>query len=582
MSDAIESLTFDSDVLVVGGGLAAAFAAIKAREAGATVTLVDKAFFGRSGCSAVASGVMRAFLPGDDLDLWVSNSGGGATTRPFVNNDLLRRVTLMSGDIVRQMEGWGVNWIKEGGKFHRLGSVDVGGGPANVMMEDGGPAMMIAVRAEVLRRGIRVVNRVLVNDLLTVDGGPGSAVVGAIGMHARTGQIYIFQSRAVVMATGPLMVPFHRRDGAGRGRGMPIDLAGDGHAAMLRAGAVLGKLELGSSAIVPWHLFCAPGLEMLMAVGGPGIFVNAAGERFMVSRDIHSDMRARSAVGLSMLREMREGRGPVYLDISSIGADKRHLLDRVIPIVMKNFEAVGFDVEHDRMPYSVVVMSTHSVGGGGAAVDERMATSVPRLFAAGNCTDGAYMSMQQNLTDCAAMGWFAGENAAREALDGAEQPPDKQQISDRIQALNAPMLRNGGLSYAELRDRIHQLYATQMGMTVDGERGAGILETLKSFIAHELPKGRATEPREACRIHSLRNFAQMLVPVVTTIIHRKESRGNVLREDFPMIDNEQWLAFTQLRQRPDGSFEIWDKRVGVPANIAPAVTRHPFFEDAVS
>ena len=572
----------ETDVLVVGGGLSAAFAAVKARETGARVLLVDKAFFGRSGCSAVASGVMRAFLPGDDLDLWIKNSGGGATTRPFVNNELLRKVTLLSGEIIREMDEWGVRWLKHGAEYQRVGSVDVGRGPANVMMEGGGPAMMMAVRGEVIRRGVEVVNRVLVNDLLTADGKmpSGAPVVGAVGMDTRTGQVHVFRARTVVMATGPMMVPFHVRGGAGRGRGMPIDLAGDGHAAMLRAGATLGKLELGSAAVVPWHMFAAPGLEMLLALGGNGIFVNALGERFMVATDVNRDMRARSAVGLSMLREMREGRGPVYLDISDFTPDQMRLLYTVIPIVMRNFEAVGFDPARERTPYSVIVTSTHSVGGGGAAVDDRMATSVPRLYAAGNCTDGAYMSMQQNLTDCASMGYFAGTNAGAEAKSASALPPVAAQVEAFVEALQAPSKRRQGPSYPELRQRIHDLFANTMGMVFDRSRCENILSILNTFLKEELPQAAAAEARDVCRIHSLRNFAETLCAVVTAVNHRTESRGNVLREDFPLIDNQHWLLHTRLKRDGAGGFEIWDEPVKNANVVPPTAAPHPFFAEA--
>jgi adenylylsulfate reductase, subunit A len=584
LMDPVDIKSIETDVLVVGGGMAAAFAAVKARETGARVTLVDKAHFGRSGCSALASGVMRAYFPGDDLELWIANSGGGATTRHFVNDDLLRKATLLSAQIVSELEEWGVRWLKHAGKFERLGSVDVGSGPANVMMEGGGPAMMLAVRAEVIRRGVDVINRVMINDLLTADGQDftGSDVVGAVGMDTRVGHVYVFNARTVVMATGPMMVPYHQRSGPGRGRGMPIDLSGDGHAAMLRIGATMGKLELGSSAIVPWHLFAAPGLEMLMAVGGPEIFVNSKDERFMVGGDINRDMRARSAVGVSILREMREGRGPVYVDLTHLTADQFRLLNIVIPIVMRNFEAVGFDPARDRMPYSVVVMSTHSVGGGGATIDEKMATTVPRLFAAGNCTDGAYMSMQQNLTDCAAMGYWAGTNAGNLANELELLPPVENQVQSKIASLLAPASREGGLSYPELRDRVHDLYATTMGMTFDAERGERILDALNSLLYEHYPRAVAENPREICRIHGVRNFAETLWAVTTAILHRTESRGNVLREDYPDIDNEHWLRFTRLKMTDIGRLDVWDDPMTKPLEAPATITTHPFFAEAQS
>ena len=73
-----------TDVLVIGGGIAAAFAAYKARLAGAQVLLVDRAYFGRSGCSALASGVFPAYMPGDKEQDWIDGLGAG----PLVNQRL--------------------------------------------------------------------------------------------------------------------------------------------------------------------------------------------------------------------------------------------------------------------------------------------------------------------------------------------------------------------------------------------------------------------------------------------------------------------------------------------------------------
>ena len=109
MSINVES--YRSDVLVVGGGIAGAIAAIRARELGRDVILVDKAFFGRSGCSALASGVFAAYMPGDNMDTWLSIWGGGA----LVNRRLTKAAVLLTHELVMQMDEWGVKWVKENG-----------------------------------------------------------------------------------------------------------------------------------------------------------------------------------------------------------------------------------------------------------------------------------------------------------------------------------------------------------------------------------------------------------------------------------------------------------------------------------
>ena len=75
----------ETDILVIGGGIAGAFAAYKARASGARVLLVDRSYFGRSGCSALASGVYPSYMPGDKVEDWIGGLGAG----PLVNQALL-------------------------------------------------------------------------------------------------------------------------------------------------------------------------------------------------------------------------------------------------------------------------------------------------------------------------------------------------------------------------------------------------------------------------------------------------------------------------------------------------------------
>ena len=136
------AVRLETDVLVIGGGIAGAFAAYRAREAGARVLLVDRSYFGRSGCSALASGVYPAYMPGDDKDAWMRAFGG-----PLVNQPLVARSLPVMHEHVMLMDDWGVKWVKEGRRIVRMGAP--GRSFANgVWMAEGGPQMMMAVRSE--------------------------------------------------------------------------------------------------------------------------------------------------------------------------------------------------------------------------------------------------------------------------------------------------------------------------------------------------------------------------------------------------------------------------------------------------
>jgi succinate dehydrogenase/fumarate reductase flavoprotein subunit len=145
-----------ADVLVIGGGAAGAMAAIRAKESGADVLLVDKSVFGRSGCAALASGAYITYMPGDDLMFHLSGRG------VLTNQTKAIKAIHATYDVLKILDGWGVKFVKEKGEFWRgkgqSGAAASGGLAAGLI--GGGPEMMKVIRGEALRRGVRVLNRV--------------------------------------------------------------------------------------------------------------------------------------------------------------------------------------------------------------------------------------------------------------------------------------------------------------------------------------------------------------------------------------------------------------------------------------
>lgn len=536
----------EADVLVVGGGIAAAFAAIRARELGARVVLVDKAFFGRSGVSALASGVFAAWMPGDDMRRWHRSSPG-----PLVDRPAYERAMLVTYDLLRMMDAWGVKWVKSGGEIVRVkgGSTPF---PSNAMMAEGGPQMMMALRNQTVRCGVQVVNRVMVTDLLTSDGQhpTSGGVVGAVGFHTQSGEIHVFRAGATVLCTGPIGFPYPR---VGRAlHGMPINSTGDGAAAAFRAGAQLRKIELSGGQLFPAEFRSAPALEMGTALGMR--FYNRDGEELL--GDKAPEDRIRTEMAIAIRKEYAEGRGPVYMRIPDLTMESLMLLKRVVPIVSNTFERAGYIIGEDMIPYADLFPTQWGISGGGIRANERGETSVPGLYGAGNATDGAFIAATQPLHICAVLGWYAGENATKNG--GASADPNPGQVDQLVEEITGLMQRRDGVRFDQARDALEALYGQQITRVLNGQRIEAALERVAQMRRDLVPRLSAPEPRELAKAIGLRNFAELLEVALTVLSHRTESRANAMREDYPYTDNVNWLSYT-VATRSGGGVQLVDE-----------------------
>lgn len=560
----------ETDVLVVGGGVAAACAAIKASEAGVRVTLVDKGFYGRSGTSSVASGVFQAYMEGDDLDRWVK-----AHTNPMVDVTALREGIKVTGDLLQLMDKWGVKWIKDKGEIQR---VDMAVGPlfpVNAMMAGGGPQFMMALRNETLRRGVEVVNRMMITELLTSDGQHPTKgqVIGTVGFDVIEGDVHVFRAKSTILCTGPVHIPYPK---AGAGfHGMPINCTGDGVAAAYRAGAQLSKMEfLAGWGVIPAEFYSAPGLEMGAGLGVR--FINGEGEEIA-----GGDRIRRFRLARSVIREYGEGRGPVFKDATHLSQADLRLYKQVVPIVLNTYERSGYDPSRDPVPFvTMLPFQSGTLGGAGIRVAKTGATTVPGLYAAGNTSDGAFMGLAQALNLCAVGGWYAGEAGAQAAKEASALETSQEQVERLTLHTLEPMERAGGISFSTTRDELEGLYGTDITEVLNAERLESIIAKVQDIRRRLVPTMKAAEPHDLAKVLGMRNFLQCMEISVCVVQRRTESRGNVLREDFPYMDNESWLKYTFARMGGSGELELFDEPIPDDDNHrmpdrTPVL--HPFF-----
>lgn len=550
----------ETDILVIGGGIAGAFAAYKARASGARVLLVDRSYFGRSGCSALASGVYPSYMPGDKVEDWINGLGAG----PLVNQALLVKSLPVMYEHLMTMDRWGVKWLKEGREIVRMGA------PGRtfkngVWMSEGGPQMMMAVRAGVLESGVEVLNRVAVTQLLTSDGKLPTEghVSGVAGFNTRSGDLYLIRAKATIMCTGPYKFPYPW-PGSTLGY-MPVDLSGDGIAMMLSAGAQLSRLELGGINLNPDHLLCAPGLESLMPSGAK--FVDKSGRRFLEDYDPkRMEMTSRALLYFAIAHQKEMGNVP-SMDLRDIPLERMELLRKAIPIVVSSYEGLGLDITQEAVPYSYQVAGTAGIFGAGARVTERGETSIPGLFAGGTCTDLAYLP-GGHLPFCSVTGHWAGETAGDYVTRTKLTPVVPKQIEQAVRDIEAPLKRPDDVRYAPVHRRLGELVMEKVGLVLRADRLQTAVNKLLELREHEISRLHAHDTHELAKVWGLMHYAQVLEATLRAYLYRTESRVAFIREDYPVIDNVNWVKMVVVQKQGE-ALKLWDEPLPESFHVVP-------------
>jgi len=514
----------EADVLVVGGGIAGCFAAIKASEQGAKVILADKGHVGKSGQTPYANSFM-AFNPawGHKLDDWMDYIN---KTSEYVNNGYWTEITIRESYARYQdLVSWGVQFQKgEDGQPIRY---PVPPGITDVVRFDETSTGNYAhiLRKQALKSGVKILDRITIAELLKQDG----AIVGAVGFSTDSYDVYVFIAKATVLCVGacgfkPAAYP-------------PIvQLTCDGEAMAYRAGAeILGKEfvdthstrmdtpmgipnMLGRGRDVPEHL------KVLVGPGRGKPETNAEGKPIP---DRPAGASLYMYTYLEREFEAHAGRAPIYT-----------------PTPASSKEVVGG---------ACLGMSLRKADGIWPA-DANGASSLPGLYAAGdalgNMQNGAaYALAGSAIAGSAVTGAIAGAAAAKQALRMRRLSVDAQEIARAKQAVLAPIQRKGGFSPRWVTQLLQN---TMMPYFISYIKRADRLQaalTLVEFMQeHLVPKLSARDPHELRLAHETKNMVLSAEMRLRSALFRTESRGNHYREDYPRREDPGWLAWTKIRE----------------------------------
>lgn len=544
------------DVLIIGGGVAGCYAAIKAKEANPNldILLLEKAAIRRSGAACRGMDAINVVvIPGYSTPEEYIESVKISSMGVF-DESVTRRIAEESFEAMRQLEEWGVEFPRdEQGRymvssFHPKGSF-------TVEMRGDNFKPLLAEHART--SGARIMERTMAVKLLIDE----DHVTGAIAYNVRTGKITAITTKAVILACGGANRVGLPSTGYLHGTFNSPYSAGDGYSMALRAGAELVNMEFTATSAMTKD-FNGPGLSTFIRHGG--VMVNALGEEFLTRYAPEFKERAPSGSRYQAARqEINEGRGPVYFRLSHLPEEKIKLIEEGIftverPTTRDYFQAKGIDMRRDDV--EVTLTETYLEGGhamSGVKINDRGGTNLKGLYAAGDVAANPFGFLTAALV--------YGAVTARNAVEYIKNVPpptiDEDVVVEEAKRINE--MTRGEIDPRQFEYKTRRVVNEYIQPPKSDRRLRYALEYIKKLRADET-KLQAEDPHMVMKAMEARFILDSVEMATRASLERKESRWGLmhLRVDYPKRDDQNWLKYVVVKMGEDREIKTETRPIG--------------------
>lgn len=598
------------DVLVIGAGGAGLRAAIGASEKGEKVAIVTKTLLGKAHTVMAEGGAAAALGNADPRDNWMVHFRDTMRGGKFHNDWRMARIhALEAPDRIRELERYGavfdrtpegkINQRNFGGHtFPRLAHVG----------DRTGLEIIRTLQDEIIhRKNVDVLMETTITKLIIRDG----KVLGAFGYNRQTGDLLLFESKSVIIATGGIGKSFRVTSNS-------WEYTGDGHALAYDAGAEIVDMEFIQ--FHPTGMLWPPSVKGTLVTEGVrgegGMLYNSEHKRFMFNyipplykgdyaeteeeaeRWLNGDDTARrppelltrDVVSKAILAEIEAGRasphGGAFLDISWRPAD---YIKKKLPSMYHQFKVLAeLDITKEPME---VFPTTHYVMGGIRVDNETQETNIKGLYAAGEASSGMHGANRlggNSLSDLLVFGRRAGEAAGESAKTREFTAISDSELKEAMDETLAPFSGEATENPYELQQELQSIMEKYVGIIrVEEGMKKGIDELYALQERSKKAKAKGKDRKYNPSWHQALDIKHMITTSILAAygaLQRKESRGAHTRNDFPDTNKDLTNVLFILKKGADGKMSLSeDKYPEMPedlSRLANTVTREDLLKVA--
>jgi succinate dehydrogenase/fumarate reductase flavoprotein subunit len=533
----VEYSEHQTDILVVGGGMAGLFAAVKGHDAGAKVLMVVKGRLGSSGQTPFAKGILAYDAATESLSLDEFTQQVSVSAINTNNPVYTRQVAEHSMARVEDLTEWGY--------------FDA-------------PLCHNSFTRPITERNIPVMERIMITHLIKENG----RIAGAAGFSIDEPTVHIFTAKSVVLCTGA---------GGFKPNGFPIcDLTHDGSVMAYNIGAKItgkewndghgGSMENPAACYDGWHgMFDeTPSTTTVSIHHDLGVDVNYAA--YVLGNPV--SMTSGSALEGGPYTpegfgEQEERGGPPS------GEDDQ----TENPLSGDDGEMAGPPPGEDRAEGAAPGMSSSASGGASAGmaihkseglvpINEKGESNIPGLFAAGDAL-GSYMAgaiytqIGSSLAGSAVQGAIVAEAAAEYCAQTSLQEIPASTTSAITEEILAPLKRDTGYGPAWVTQVLQGVMIPNFIIYIKKEN---LLNAALAYVEelrdHHSPMLRAANLHELRLAHETANMIVNAEMKLRASLMRTESRCSHYRLDYPDVDYENWQAWINIYKGSDGRMQL--------------------------